>query len=438
MPLLLTNNVGARKERIDWDELTKTFQDAVLIARKLGVPYIWIDSLCIMQDSASDWAFEASRMASVYKSAYLVAAATASRNGDDGFFNPRSPSYDIAACVGHGELENVHVQRQICHRTIVERQMTTDTMPLLDRAWCFQERLLARRIIHFTEAEIMWECHEKLWCECKVIQNPSFHAKTPTTGNFKLSYASAMSKPDIDTRLKAWAMVVAEYSRRALTEPTDRLPAISGIAKDIALPEMGRYLAGIWECQLPQALLWEQRDGLLERQASVGARPLQYQAPTWSWASISSSALLASDKYDRLTCKLVKADCKLVSQDPYGQVSYGYMRLVGPTTTVFLHRTDRLLEGVGGIYRTCRGREVSSDDLGLSIDRDIDLTADLIHSKILVVTNEEGPEPKARRWWSGLVLVPSATHETCWERIGRVSGRNMEILMCSEEHITIV
>lgn len=447
MPLLLTNNIGARQLRIDWDELTKTFQDAVVITRRLGLQYLWIDSLCIMQDSAVDWAFEASRMASVYNSAYIVAAATASRSGDDGFFNTRSPSHDIAVCCGRNKLSNVYVQRQICHRTIVERQMTTGTMPLLDRAWCFQERLLARRIIHYTEDEIMWECQEKLWCECKVIEHPSFHAKTPTTGNFKLSYASAVSQSNVDLRLDSWAAVVAEYSRRALTVNTDRLPAISGIARDTALPEMGRYLAGIWESQLPLALLWEQRDGLLERQDTIGARPSVYQAPTWSWASISSSALATVEQSRKPVCKLLEADCILVSGDPYGQVSHGYMRLLGPVTTVYLHRTNRTLQSVGYVYEARRGQAMDSENLGLSIYRDIELTADLIYAKILVVavdlgvsqTRRQGhSEPKDVTWWTGLVLVRSETHDACWERTGLVSGKDMSILTCSEESITIV
>lgn len=143
MPLLLSGNISARMLRIPLDELTQTFLDAIEIARKLGIPYIWIDALCIIQDDDEDWAQEAARMADVYKNANLIIAATSSKNGDDGFLQPRHQSYNLATCLEVSSTIKIHVQRQICHRAIIEWQATSITMPLLDRAWCFQERLLA-------------------------------------------------------------------------------------------------------------------------------------------------------------------------------------------------------------------------------------------------------------------------------------------------------
>ncbi|KAI4669611.1 uncharacterized protein J4E88_009893 [Alternaria novae-zelandiae] len=233
MPLLLKENLSARAFGIPWIELTQTFQDAIIITRNIGIPYVWIDSLCIVQDDRDDWAKEAARMASVYKYAYLVIAATSSKNGDDGCLRSREPSLDLTGSLN----ESFYVQREISHRTIIEWQAESIAMPLLDRAWCFQERLLASRILHYTENEMMWECQEELWCECQLIKfdNPS----TTKLETFKLAHAAAVASTNPEIRATSWHKVVREYSQRALTFGTDRLPGISGIAREIAV-EVGR------------------------------------------------------------------------------------------------------------------------------------------------------------------------------------------------------
>src|ERR1700733_13859768 len=76
---------------IDWNTLTQTFRDAIMLTRKLGFHYIWIDSLCIIQDDENDWRVEASKMAGIYENAVLVVSATASRDSSEGLFRDRKP-----------------------------------------------------------------------------------------------------------------------------------------------------------------------------------------------------------------------------------------------------------------------------------------------------------------------------------------------------------
>jgi hypothetical protein len=153
-----------RTKAIPWSSLSKTFQDAITIARGLGVRYIWIDSLAIIQDDIDDWAQEASRMASVYQNSWLTIAATAASDGNDGCLSPH-PIYCIDG-KENGHLYRILVREHIDHSSfgrsaeLSNRPATRRRFPLLSRGWTLQEQLLAPCIIHFTEQELVWECNE--------------------------------------------------------------------------------------------------------------------------------------------------------------------------------------------------------------------------------------------------------------------------------------
>jgi len=448
MPLLLTGNISTRMLGIPWDELTQTFQDAITITRNIGIPYVWIDSLCIVQDDQEDWAKEASRMASVYKYAYMVIAATSSKNGDDGCLRPRVPSHDLSDPLNG----SFHVQRQISHRTIIEWQAESIDMPLLDRAWCFQERLLASRILHYTESEMMWECQEQLWCECQLIQfdDPSARSSfdnplTMKLDTFKLSYAAAVASIDPEIRATSWDKVVREYSQRALTFGTDRLPGISGIAKEIALPSMGRYLAGLWEFQLSEALLWNTVGGVIDR-PWVLPRPLRYAAPTWSWAStLTAVALREKNTVAKFTgsstvsvCRVIDVTCTPQTANPYGHVQDGRLRISGPTIGAILMRTDRVSEATRyDVFLKNQHSEALEKAANLDMTSDIELIETVV-SVVLLVIETWSYDTSSERRVACLALVKSETHSECYERVGIVSGRGLALSQTKESELVIV
>jgi len=433
MPLLLKGNLSARTFGIPWIELTQTFQDAVTITRDIGVPYVWIDSLCIVQDDREDWAKEAARMASVYKYAYLVIAATSSKNGDDGCLRPREPSHDL---VGPTD-GSIHAQRQISHRTIIEWQAESIAMPLLDRAWCFQERLLASRIIHYTESEIMWECQKELWCECQTIKldNPS----TKKLETFKLAHAAAVVSTNPEMRASSWDKVVREYSQRALTFGTDRLPGISGIAREIALPELGRYLAGLWESKFPGALLWSSVSGVIDR-PDVLPRPSQYSAPSWSWASIVSAVNLDQTNIAKstiLVCRVIDVTCTPKTADPYGQVEDGRLKISGPIASATLKRTDHKYEATRyDVVLQATNHVVPQGKADATFTSDILLTEPA--TSVIILFIQVRSYDTMSDLAEGLVLVQSKMHTGCWERIGRFRGWDFELSHAKETEVVIV
>lgn len=161
------NTLQDRKKNIPWDSIPTTFKDAIIYALKCDINYLWIDSLCIIQDDASDWEMESSRMADIYQYASLTLAATSSSGDSQGcFFKEKYEGHleinlpqDVGTC-------RIAVRRPLKHWNNLTPTLLKKHFPLLSRGWAFQERLLAPRILHFCESELIWECRETTTCEC--------------------------------------------------------------------------------------------------------------------------------------------------------------------------------------------------------------------------------------------------------------------------------
>ncbi|KAK9424293.1 hypothetical protein SUNI508_13746 [Seiridium unicorne] len=152
-------NMAQIKHDIDYTRLPKTFKDAVRCTRELGIQYLWIDSICIIQDDKKDWQAESQKMETVFSSAYCTIAASSSQSSIDGIFKAdRKPR----ACVTHVSPENNTLY--LCN-TIDNFQEDVEQSILNTRGWVFQERALSRRTIHFTSTQVYWECGRGVRCE---------------------------------------------------------------------------------------------------------------------------------------------------------------------------------------------------------------------------------------------------------------------------------
>lgn len=163
-----TSNLEARKAGIPWEALPKTFQDAIQIVLRLDIKYIWIDSLCILQDDTEDWHTESAKMADVYELASLTLAATASPADSHGCYSPSlalADGMELVLPEGVGPVR-IAVRKHITHWDAVGHREMCNQFPLLSRGWAYQERLLSRRILHFCETELVWECRDLSVCEC--------------------------------------------------------------------------------------------------------------------------------------------------------------------------------------------------------------------------------------------------------------------------------
>ncbi|KAI3319883.1 HET-domain-containing protein [Xylariaceae sp. AK1471] len=237
--------------------LTKVMQDAVTVTRKLGIRYLWIDALCIIQDSHSDWSVEACDMARIYRNAFLTIAAAASADHSDGFFTKRNQAPTSQASANE----------------------------ILDsRGWIMQEQLLSPRILKYSKGQMDWECISLSTSD----GNQTNTARSVTSSEiirFKRAVRGFRSTSmAVQKQAHAsWQHIVQSYSHRELTNEADKLMAVMGIARFTGEIMGDCFLAGLWRGQLWRDLLWK-----LDVSSYGGYLPprvRKIKLPSWSWAS---------------------------------------------------------------------------------------------------------------------------------------------------------
>ncbi|KAI1147352.1 HET-domain-containing protein [Nemania diffusa] len=298
------DNFDEFKQAISFSRFPKTFQDAIKICRALAVDYIWIDSLCIVQDSKEDWDIAGSMMDQIYANSWLTIAADAAENGETGFIHPparedlrarsrklvyHSPGGKPGAIFARPWREFGSLGGFGRHYTATgqdgmepSQRLTNQGSFLLRRGWVLQETLLPHRIIHFLPDEVTWRCSAISRCECQLGPHESV-----------VHEPLDLEKPreiDPEDLKEYWKEVIEQYTQRQLTFPSDRLAALAGIASRAHAASPGaQYYAGLWSDMLPSTLLWT-----VERRVEYGkfwdfdSRRIEPRiAPTWSWASVT-------------------------------------------------------------------------------------------------------------------------------------------------------
>ncbi|KAI0377322.1 HET-domain-containing protein [Hypomontagnella monticulosa] len=289
-----TENIESLKAGISLESFPKTFQDAIFVTRELRCRYIWIDSLCIIQDSAEDWKREASRMADVYGNSYVTIAAVAARNSYGGLFNRHDmldARHTIERTNKSGQTIAVNVRPALEHSPYFASTPyglePSVSAPLLERSWCFQEYLLAPRVLSFTKWEMLWVCLSKRSCNCGEYSEAM--REVVSSSDLKARFDAQIREPSLKELRRLWDDIVEAYLRKGLTYDTDRLPALAGIAHLFSERGLGRYLNGIWEPTLLPGLFWE-ADQVFGAQYDIAAkRSIDQRIPSWSWASVSGA-----------------------------------------------------------------------------------------------------------------------------------------------------
>ena len=273
-----TENLAANLASLPWSKIPRTYQEAITLTRCLGIEYLWVDSLCIIQDDNADWRRESAEMCNVYEHAYLTIAATAAENAKQGLFmHAQRARFSMAGRTPEQPFR-VMALGACRHPTDFPVDPSLPFWPLLQRAWVFQERLLSPRVVHFCDEEVLWECREHALCEC------GFMTDRTTLG--KREYSKALNQEEPGRIQELWHEMVERYSLLSLSFGADKLPALAGLARQISRKRPGsRYLAGLWSDSVVADLLWLPTN-------ATASRPITWRAPSWSWASIDGPVKL--------------------------------------------------------------------------------------------------------------------------------------------------
>jgi Heterokaryon incompatibility protein (HET) len=366
-PRLLTTSstLEAHQSGLLVKDLPKTFGDAVQVTRDIGLKYIWIDALCIIQDSQSDKMRELIMMRHYYSNARVVIAASSAQAVQEGFLEiepkigsatfvlPKMgtelgrfidiPYYDTDATEGMITLE--------AHPRIY----SPSEEPLNSRSWTLQERLLCPRILIFpSTGGMIWQCNTEERYRGRIFfEHFRSFARQRLLGPTAV-YASGdhVSSPEqINT---SWLNMVDDYSPRNLTEETDKLVAIAALAEEFHSrhgKQLGKYCAGIWRNYIPQSLHWNVGWYNLER---LGNAPKYYRAPSWTWAAVDYATFWHKpDKDQKVAFYIEVEDCTVspsTDELPFGPVDSGSLTLKGSLKEVFWNSEIQSKTGTSHVY----------------------------------------------------------------------------------------
>ncbi|MCJ1401284.1 hypothetical protein MMC11_004496 [Xylographa trunciseda] len=352
----LSSNIVSYGTAIPFEKQLPTIKDAAKVCQGMGLQYLWIDALCIIQDDSNDKSIEIANMTSIYGSATVTIVAARSSSATEGFLGERYPGPREGAVVSYrcidGELGSI---------TLIKLDDVFESVePIDERGWALQERLLSSRIIEFGSRQTRWICPETTSSGFSLEgftdgwrRNVNFSSKRNTEALDLENIRTAKSTIDFYGRprnsqfkeyskaIKHWEKICETFTQRALTLSSDRALAVSGIAQIFAELSGDQYIAGLWKSCFHSGLLWK-----IEHRYP---QPTAYQGPSWSWLSVNGPV-----KFGRI-CRPSECVAEILSCEaepanitaPYGLIGEGSGRLVLAARTAPGVRTKAPLRSPG-------------------------------------------------------------------------------------------
>ncbi|EPE32859.1 hypothetical protein GLAREA_05871 [Glarea lozoyensis ATCC 20868] len=337
----LTTNLetlSTRLSLIALDSMPLAFRDAIRLARILDIRYLWIDSLCIIQDDKEDWEIESSKMAEIFSNAYLTVVASYGATCNESFLRrahmPKSCTVPVKLSNGINGKFGLRYRRH----GLTDKMAEFHNGKWVSRGWTFQEERLAKRVLMFGENKFFFDCKTS-----EKSEDTDRSRKRPdwvTTVQDKSTDDRYRVPRPVDTNSQVfkgqtyfdhWQTLCSHYSHRELSFASDKLPAISGIAKQTAKRVNSEYLAGLWRMHLMHDLFWNTK--------CLATRPDVYRAPSWSWASVEGHIAWPTwrwcgPEHCEQFMQILEAKTVVDGADPYGAVKDGYLKIVGKTVEI--------------------------------------------------------------------------------------------------------
>ena len=255
--------------------IAKTIRDAMGITALLDERYLWVDSLCIVQDDEVQKGRELDHMAAIYSNASVTIVAAQGEHANSGLHGFRGIS-DPRTC-----SQTVHYLKD--KSIVIQHAIDGDSMEVESsnskwktRAWTYQERIFSRRRLVFEGDYIRWSCAAEVWRE-HIAFNPVGYSQNPRLDDsiFKQTI------PDLSTL----ESLLVDFNSRNLTYPEDALRAFAGISWSLSTSFAGGFLSGLPISLLDAALLWQPREQVFRRIPKDPEK--HFELPSWSWAGWS-------------------------------------------------------------------------------------------------------------------------------------------------------
>jgi hypothetical protein len=450
IPKLSQGNINRWLQNIPVEDLTKTFRDAIYVTRSLGCQYLWIDSLCIIQDCPEDWAAESLLMGEVYRNGICNIAAIAASHGSEGLFVTRDPGplsqFMINLDFGGRKQSYSLARSDIWNTGLISSNLNR-------RGWVIQERLLSPRTISFG-TQIFWECHELEACETWPDGLPPGLSSQGQWLDFGASEVLApkcwpqilsTTSETSDDRYRIWKTIVLSYTTSNLTKEDDKLIALSGVAQQLQLHLDDEYLAGLWRKDLLNELVWYS--------STLKKRPTNYRgmsfrlvtqffstrichsysvAPSWSWASVEGKIRFPwISRPGPHFCKLLEAKVYPKAHNVMGQLENGYLKI-----SALIYRIPRNADLYGLNTRVPAGfyTSISWDALDSAGGQSFNVeSASLCALPVVVVDN---CWYRNQRVLFALLIQKSGTAATEYKRVGLLTLSVKESFCCSNDKIS--
>jgi hypothetical protein len=307
---------------IPMSDLPKTLHDAVVVTRAMGIRFLWIDALCILQDDKDDWKREAATMCTVYQKAAFTITAARADTSHGGLFATRDGIRVLPFMI---EVPLADRTAYCRFTPTPRREIVWDMSELVlyQRAWVLQEMILSTRALIYDPDCVRWECLSAYGSERNVDGGIGRHHSRIRELQLGISQDKSNGRPtppfmgdDIPIQASGWQHVVEDYMLRGITKPSDRLIAMYGVAEAVKAATEYKYLAGLWENFLPHGLAWFVYR--LRRGSSVANvkvlvdkplpfRPAETVAPSWSWASVETPVAYSTITQELSICRVVSA-----------------------------------------------------------------------------------------------------------------------------------
>lgn len=423
------------------ETLPKTFRDAIVVTKALGIRYIWIDSLC-MPDGPQAWERDSEPATAAYENAYLTISATGSSDVNAGLFfkRPLQTSTLIVYKKGANITVFVHaILRPLVKEVIRLRYIEMRDEPISQGLWSFQERVFSRRTVHFASDQMYFETFSRFVAEDGLLKCSSYHTIAET-----LPQAHPCQKHGGGSLISRWRALIAEYNRLPVANPLEKLPALANVARAYQRMMGGdEYLAGHWKSSFFGSLAW---------QAIRSTRTGDDTIPSWSILSIDGSCSAQVQEGEAIA---VITDMKMTLADdskPFGRIDAVSLSMTAPVLPLKVMSKDEDEQSGKRVYLTLgtdETKEVTflpdtmSRQLSLSADKlmEMEMYALVLNKVAQVIDPGRGCNPPDRFYC--LVVTPAdASGNTTLKRIGQtqITARHLtaEELQAAQRDVVLL